>query len=605
MPKLFEVRRPGGTQRIFVANPKVVGRVDGVFITPNEKEELQKGDTANWKAKFSGSVLDYMRGTGVHDKEATRTAVTKALAKTPAASRLGHGPHVPRELKNDVSGYFRQKAKSWEDLGIKPIANVGAKKVVTGKEALQHPGAPQVHTGNVGQIAPEAPEMSTSMGLKKGLVRDVKSNPQYDKSPVNAEISLEVCPECNHPLGKHGWLYMEHPHGDIVHPVTGKKALRVVGHGPKSVAAAKEQRKQPLAGKPHQKTTAHEVGWSSALKQGSNKTSFAAQKGANIEGPGHREHPEKKEIKSSRDPISAGLLLIEYVLAKLGKEGWIPYKGKKKPPDEEGPTPHGPPGRARPIVMGFKKGPHYTQSGGEKTSPHSLERAKAEFETLFKREEYMNPTKIANDIIREAFTIKEDFDTGDRNNTTKGSGKGMPDKGGVARLMLSGEFVGSSAWPFDQSVSSDFEGSAKLQASQAVSGQGEGTSTAPTMAEVAKGIVDGLLEDTPSSIYTDPESVGYFLRSLVEAGYPEFAARCSEICENYTEEMVVEVSKMAEKLEADKADPYLIEGLQDFAALIISESEGESTPTLEAGETEPTGEDQPKETSPTPEKSAT
>jgi hypothetical protein len=212
----------------------------------------------------------------------------------------------------------------------------------------------------------------------------------------------------------------------------------------------------------------------------------------------------------------------------------------------------------------------------------------------------MNPTKIANKIIREA------FDTGDRNNVTKGSGKGMADKGGVAREMLSGEFFGSSAWPFDQSVSSDFEGSTKLQATQAVSGQGEGTSSAPSMAEVAKGIVDSLLEDSPSSIYSDPESVGYLFYSLAEAGYPEFATRCSEICENATEEMVVEVSKMVEKLEADKADPYLVEGLQDFAALIISENEETTTPTLEAGEMEAkTGEDQPQETAKLPEKSAT
>lgn len=223
----------------------------------------------------------------------------------------------------------------------------------------------------------------------------------------------------------------------------------------------------------------------------------------------------------------------------------------------------------------------------ETEKKESTERAKADFEAIFEREENMNPDTIANKIIREAFT------SGDRRNTTPNS-NGMADKGGTARLMLSGEWFGSTAWPFDQSTSSDFEKSAQLQATQAVAGQGEGTSTTPSMMDSvsARDIVDNLLEDSPASIYDDPQSVGYMLRVLDEAGYTDFAKRCAEICENATEETVVEVSKMVEKLEADKADPYLVEGLQDFAALIISENEGTGTPTEEASPSE--SEDQPE-----------
>ena len=175
----------------------------------------------------------------------------------------------------------------------------------------------------------------------------------------------------------------------------------------------------------------------------------------------------------------------------------------------------------------------------------------------------MNPDKIANDIIREAFT------SGDRNNVTKDD-NGISTPGGTQRQMLSGEWLGSAAWPFDQATNPDFAGSTELQAKHAVAGQGEGV-VGSAMESVATEIVDNLLEDSPSSIYSDPTSVGYLINEMTESGYTEYAATLSTICEDAKEEDVVKVVEMIEKMEADKADPFLIEQLTNFASLLIED----------------------------------
>lgn len=188
--------------------------------------------------------------------------------------------------------------------------------------------------------------------------------------------------------------------------------------------------------------------------------------------------------------------------------------------------------------------------------------AKDAFNHLFKLENYMNPNKIVNDIVREAFT------TGDRKNTTKGNG--MAEPGGTARQMLTGEWMGSVAWPFDQASSADFEKSNTLQMSQSKSGMGDGTGGG-FQEDVAKEIVNNLLEDSPSAIFSDPDSVGYLINELTESGYAEFAQTVSSICEDAKEEDVVKVAAMIDKLEADKADPFLVEQLSKFATLLIED----------------------------------
>jgi hypothetical protein len=204
--------------------------------------------------------------------------------------------------------------------------------------------------------------------------------------------------------------------------------------------------------------------------------------------------------------------------------------------------------------------------GGKRVNPKPTGLAAAK-KSLF-GESTMNPDKIANAIIREAFT------SGDRNNVTPDS-NGLDDKGGTARQMLAGEWFGSVAWPFDQPSNSDFAKSNQLQADQSVSGQGE-LVTGGAMESVATEIVDSLLEDSPSSIYSDPDSVGYLLNEMCESGYCAEADELKSICACAKEEDVTRVVEMIEKLEADKADAFLIEKLAAFASLLVEDDSAKS-----------------------------
>ena len=183
------------------------------------------------------------------------------------------------------------------------------------------------------------------------------------------------------------------------------------------------------------------------------------------------------------------------------------------------------------------------------------------------KEHNMTPEQIAEELIREAFT------SGDRRNTTQGNG--MAEPGGTTRQMLSGEFFGSVAWPFDQSTSPDFERSAQLQQAQAAQGQGEFvTGGGDTLEDVATEIVDGLLEDSPSYLYTDIDSVGYLIQALRESGYDDMAEALVEICKSANEEDVVTIVSMIEALQEEQADPFFVEQLTNFGLLLTEGEEG-------------------------------
>jgi len=501
-------------------------------IVPASKEAQAAGD-ALYQNNVGSTVTDYQQNTGRH---------------TPK-------PKIKRE-----PGLSKKDAAA---LGVKTIGNVATKHRVAGAEAEAHPGAPRFHSGNPDEARPEVPELTGAA---------LPARTSYGVSPKNAEISGDVADSGllgHQPLSKLTAKTVEIPSYERFPGDDRTNAILQALDLPKEAPAQKVTVVSPRGRGPARSAAG-----------------YAAATGANV-----TDEP-KRPLKNS---IEGFANLLEYILIlkakNIGKQGWVPLKTA----GESRPTPAGPPGGGKRPIAGFVRGPrrHYTQSGGEVSSPQAKERAQAEFDALFGQEEYMDPNKVANNIIREAFT------GGARRNTTPNS-NGLSDKGGTARLMLSAEWFGSPTWAFDQSTSQDFEKSAQLQATQAVNGQGEGTSSAPSMMDSvsARDIVDNLLEDSPASIYDDPESVGYMIRVLGEAGYKEFAARCAEICENATEETVVEISKMIEKLEADKADPYLVEGLQDFAALIISENEGTGTPTEEAAPSE--SEDQPEPPSETP-----
>lgn len=174
---------------------------------------------------------------------------------------------------------------------------------------------------------------------------------------------------------------------------------------------------------------------------------------------------------------------------------------------------------------------------------------------------------FVNDLIREAFT------SGDRANTTPNS-NGLNDKGGTARQMLSGEWFGSIAWPFDQTTSKDFAASAQLQIDQANSGQGEGVGGA-TMTAEANEIVDNLLEGSPAYLYSDPTTVGYFINALRESSLDEVADVIEGVCEAPTEEGVSNLIKIAEELNNNEVDPYFVESLISLIEYITEEDKEE------------------------------
>lgn len=287
-------------------------------------------------------------------------------------------------------------------------------------------------------------------------------------------------------------------------------------------------------------------------------------KGRNIE------KPEKKVTDSiSREVFN---FLTEYKIIRPPSHGisrWTPKQGEFTPlrnlePQEMPQPDHDANDPRMPTVNALAKTFGIDMVRGKRVTPSSRPTNKQSAEKQLFGEAYMNPNKIANKIIREAFT------SGDRNNTTPNNND-MYVKGGLQRQMLAGEMVGSVIWPFDQTTNPMFDKLADFELDQAHNGlfgkQGKGTA----MESVAKEIVDNLLEDSPSTIYSDTESIGYLLNEMCESGYSAEADILKSICEKAKEEDVVKVVAVIEKLETDKADPFLIEQLTKFANLLIED----------------------------------
>ena len=177
-----------------------------------------------------------------------------------------------------------------------------------------------------------------------------------------------------------------------------------------------------------------------------------------------------------------------------------------------------------------------------------------------------NIDTFVNDIIREAFT------SGDRANTTPNS-NGLNDKGGTARQMLSGEWFGSVAWPFDQATSKDFSGSTELQLDQSKKGQGELVGGGSQMESTGKELVDSLLEDSPSYIYSNPETVGYLINALKESFLTDAASLVEDVCENPSIEKLQKLIAIAEELNKEESNAYFVESILSLVETLTEEDE--------------------------------
>lgn len=436
------------------------------------------------------------------------------------------------------------------------------------------------------EVSPETPELTgphkkakpVYHGEKKDVTKDVLTGEGSGRK-ITPELSgpkLGVCTDCGGKVADHTYasdLKGLPDKSRMLHPRTPAGAPRIGGHGDSSHVAP--------TGKPRIPTdtsSARMVRTGAVGRQGGKPHDI---KDRNIETP---EKPTEKpskvgtfvspdelaKLRANKKPEAVfaeiSNWLLEYILkanpASIRKFEISPSKEaiKKYNPDLLSTKPKDPRtsevdkvSASFGIVAGKIKNP----------KPSGLSAAKR---TLF-GEDNMNPNKIANDIIREAFT------SGDRNNTTPADNT-ISAKGGTQRQMLSGEFVGSAAWPFDQATNDMFAGSNELQMNQAHAGQGELVGGA--MEAVASEIVDNLLEDSPSAILADPDSVGYLINEMCEAGYCAEADKLKDICKDAKEEDVIVVSAMIDKLEAEKADSFLIEQLTRFATqFLISEEDAD------------------------------
>jgi hypothetical protein len=389
MSNLFERRKPGHSQ------PNVGQIIGAGTAAAVERQKSKQVATERWKERVTGEkLLPFVRGTGEFDKKGLRQRVVKALTPIINAPTEHHpaepptheggkkvkGAYVPQEVK--LPAVFRVKAKSWGDLGIKPVSNVGVRKRYAGKEALKHPGGVPIHAGSSTETAPEKGTEITSKNLPMAR-SSYRADWQNPEAPAVETSGEESCPECTGVLGTHGFAFVEHPSGDVPHPQTGGPSFRFVTHGQKGILPAKDKpRHGPISRPIGIRKQSSEAGWDKVVRGGSGRTSLAALKGANILTP-----PEDKpKVKDSINSFPSNLLLIEYIIkAHLEKSGWIPWRDRKAKEEAPGPEPHGPPGTARPVidparpVMGFKKGPHYLNNPRNRQSSPS-ERAKAELE---------------------------------------------------------------------------------------------------------------------------------------------------------------------------------------------------------------------------------
>src|ERR1039457_6611080 len=129
--------------------------------------------------------------------------------------------------------------------------------------------------------------------------------------------------------------------------------------------------------------------------------------------------------------------------------------------------------------------------------------------------------------------------------------------------------VGSVIWPCDQVTNPMYGKLADFEMGQAYDGLFGKVGSGRAMEAVATEIVNDLLDDSPSAILSDPDSVGYLINEMYEAGYTDFATELQAICEDAKEEDVVRVSAMIDKLEADEADSFLVGQLTRFASQFL------------------------------------
>jgi len=196
------------------------------------------------------------------------------------------------------------------------------------------------------------------------------------------------------------------------------------------------------------------------------------------------------------------------------------------------------------------------------------------FNDLFK-EENMDKKQV-NDfveaIFREAFTSGPD-------NITKGNSNDAP--GETSRQMLPGDWFGSLAWAFQMpKPANSFEKQGEMIDQHSKAGLGE------MVGQVMESILD---EDLAA--YSDPDSVGYLINTLFEAGYKEEAAFLANTADNPTLEAVDKVNEIAAKLEEVKEDTFLVGQVKGFADLIkqtlTEEADNEVADNADTAETPP------------------
>jgi hypothetical protein len=156
--------------------------------------------------------------------------------------------------------------------------------------------------------------------------------------------------------------------------------------------------------------------------------------------------------------------------------------------------------------------------------------------------------KIVDQLIIEAFTSGE-------YNVVKGNS--VSGRGETVRQMLSGEWFGSVAKPFWTSTNPMYSGEVELAAGQAESGQGEMTG-GPGLGvyghtNVSEAVVDEILDkilgDSPSAMYTDPQSVGFLINNIREYGYEKIAEGLEAACQAPSREAIVFINEAVNYLE--------------------------------------------------------
>lgn len=205
-----------------------------------------------------------------------------------------------------------------------------------------------------------------------------------------------------------------------------------------------------------------------------------------------------------------------------------------------------------------------------KTVKSREQQGREDFKKLFGEEYNMNEQEldeIVNSLISEAMGY---HDAGPLN-TTAGTGTGAGDDGGRVKQMLAGEFVGSAATPFQQAINPELAGEVALQVDQANGKLGEAVDE----------VMAGLLEDSPSSFYTDKYSVGYLINTLSESGFEDYASIVTEVCAGIDETSVSKLNTIIQELSKDNSNKFFVEQLTQLAMQVIEMSDADEDPETE------------------------